>query len=355
MRPLLEADNEAVALEWLHAERCTDGLPVVIPTPARVERMVLAGGVDANLSLGTMGPGAGTATIEAIATNAVMAGCRPDDMPIVIAAITALLDPTFDLSELQATTHSVAPFILVSGPIRLACGIASGYGALGPGYRANASIGRAVRLAMINIGMARPGSSDMALLGHPGKFTFCMAEDEESSPWEPVHTTLGYGPDESAVTVVGAEPPHSVLFQADADDVTSPTRLLRSLAATLANVGSNNAQFQSGFQTVVLNPDHASVLAAAGMSRADVQQRLVELAVNPRALIHSLNPAFTGADGDDELRVVPDPEHLLVFVGGGGGQYSAVMPSWCGGTHGNLMVHAPVVTGQTCEIPARTS
>ena len=170
MADLLSADGEAAALERLHELGCTDGLPVVIPTPERVERMVLAVGHPAETSLGEMGPLQGVCTVEKLATAAVMAGCLPDHMPIVVASALAMMDPRFDLAEMQGTTHATAPLIIVNGPAREMCGVASGYGALGPGFRSNASIGRAIRLAMINIGGARPGTSDMALLGHGGKF-----------------------------------------------------------------------------------------------------------------------------------------------------------------------------------------
>ena len=140
---LLEAPDEAEALEQLHQLGCTDGLPVIIPTPQRVERFVLASGLEGSLELGAMGPALGAATVEKIAAVAVMAGCLPDWMPIVVAAVEAVLDERFDLTEMQATTHCTAPLILVNGPVRNWCNIACGYGALGPGHRANASIGRA--------------------------------------------------------------------------------------------------------------------------------------------------------------------------------------------------------------------
>ena len=189
----LEATDEAAALESLHDLSCTDGLPVVIPTPSRVERLVLASGLDADMVLGELGPAMGIATVEKVAVAAVMAGCIPDYMPLVVAAVKAAADPRFDLTELQATTHCTAPLIIVNGPARIECGpVASGFGALGPGHRANASIGRALRLCLINIGGGRPGVSDMALLGHPGKFTYCLAEAEEDSPFPPLHTSLGF-------------------------------------------------------------------------------------------------------------------------------------------------------------------
>ncbi len=349
---LLSAVDEAAALEFLHLNTCTDGLPVVIPTPERVDRMVLASGLDADINLGTMGPGGGATTIAKIATNAVMAGCIPDYMPIVVAGIQALLQPEFDLAEVQSTTHCIAPLMIVNGPMIGACGLAAGFGALGPGHRANASIGRAIRLCMMNIGGARPGSSDMALLGHPGKFSFCLAEDEDSSPWEPLSVSLGYPEGSSAVTIVGTEAPHSVVFVNDADDPDSAQRLLQCLARVVANTGSNNSALRGGTVAVALNPEHATVLADAGLSRADVQAGIAALATNPRGLLRSLNPTFVrDGDPDDPIASVEGPENVIVFVAGGSGLYSAVFPSWAAGAHDNPVVHTAIDTDQACVIP----
>ena len=260
MTDFLQAVDESAALEMLHEAGCTDGLPVVIPTPERVEALVLATGLDADLQLGNMGPGNGAATVGKVATATVMAGCLPDHMPIVMGAVNAVLDPLFDLAEMQSTTHCTAPLILVNGPGRHSCGpVASGFGALGPGHRANASIGRALRLCMINIGGARPGESDMALLGHPGKFTYCLAEDEEHSPFAPMHADLGFAPDDTVVTVIGAEAPHSVMYSGDADDPEDVNKLLEVLAIGLANMATNNAVLTGGGAVVVLNPEHAKI------------------------------------------------------------------------------------------------
>ncbi|MEO5901423.1 MAG: hypothetical protein ABIR68_15035, partial [Ilumatobacteraceae bacterium] len=256
----LTAVDEADALEQLHRLGCTDGLPVVIPTRDRVDRCVLATGADPTMSLGVMGPLGAATTIERVATNAVMAGCEPDHMPIVVATLRALLRPEFDLSEAQSTTHSTTPLVVVSGPLAEACGIAGGFGALGPGHRANASIGRAVRLSLMNVGGARPGVSDMALLGHSGKFTMCLTENLDGSPWEPCAVAAGFDPLDSVVTVIGVEGPHSVVFVDDADDPDSPQRLLRVLARAIANPGSNNAFMRTGSVAVAINPDHAAVL-----------------------------------------------------------------------------------------------
>jgi len=349
---MLDAPDEAAALEFLHASGRTDGLPVVIPTVERVDRFVLASGLDADVDLGAMGPGGGAATIEKIATNAVMAGCVPDHMPVVVAAVTALLRPEFDLAEMQATTHSTAPLMIVNGPVIRHCDIAAGFGALGPGHRANASIGRAVRLCMMNIGDARPGVSDMALLGHPGKFSYCLAEDETASPWESLGRSFGDDPEESSVTILGAEAPHSVVFTNDADDSDSPARLLRALAAVIANTGSNNANFGGGSVALALNPEHADVLAGAGMQRRDVQTELHRLATNTRGALRSVNTGFVRAGNDDDpFHAVRRPDDIVVFVAGGSGLYSAVFPSWAAGAHRNPIVRQAIVTGESCELP----
>lgn len=349
---MFNAVNEAEALELLHQSGCTDGLPVVIPTRDRVDRLVLASGLDSDVDLGAMGPGGGAATVEKLAINAVMAGCLPDQMAVVLAAIRAILQPAFDLGEMQSTTHSTAPLMIVNGPVVGHCGIAGGFGALGPGHRANASIGRAVRLCMMNIGGARPGVSDMALLGHPGKFSFCLAEDEMSSPWEPLATAYGYSSDESVVTILGAEAPHSVVFTNDADDKDSPQRLLRALAVAIANTGSNNANLSGGATAIALNPEHAQVLADAGMSRSDVQAELQRMAVNTRGQIRSFNTGFIAAGDDNDLiPAVRRPTDIVLFVAGGAGLYSAVFPSWAAGTHRNSVVHEIVATDATCELP----
>jgi hypothetical protein len=349
---MLTAIDEADALEQLHRLGCTDGLPVVIPTPERVDRCVLAAGADPTMSLGVMGPLGAATTIERVATNAVMAGCDPDHMPILIAILRALLRPEFDLSEVQSTTHSIAPLVVVSGPLAQACGIAGGFGALGPGHRANASIGRAVRLCLTNIGGAKPGVSDMALLGHPGKFTMCLAENVAASPWQPCSVAAGFDPLESVVTVIGVEGPHSVVFVDDGDDPDSPLRLLRIVARAIANPGSNNAFMRAGAVAVALNPDHAAVLARAGLGRADVQRELHRLATNRRGELRELNPAFAGhGDADDELPTLPSPDHVLVLVAGGGGLYSSVFPSWSAGAHANPILHERIETDQACAVP----
>ena len=351
MADLLTASDESAALEDLHTRGFTDGLPVIIPTPARVSRMVLASGLEADMVLGTMGPGHGIATIEKVAVAAVMAGCLPDYMPVVLAAVKAVIDPAFDLTEMQATTHCTAPLIIVNGPARHTCGpISSSYGALGPGHRANASIGRALRLTMINIGGGRPGTSDMALLGHPGKFTFCLAEDAENSPFPPMHVDLGFDPDDSVVTVIGAEAPHSVLYSGDGDDPNGYKSLLAMLAIGIANAATNNAILTGGSATIVLNPEHADVLIKAGLTRQDIAEEIHQRSTIAETAINKLAPGFARKDSGNR-DAFKGPEQLLILMSGGSGLYSMVMPSWCAGPHKNSASSIKVESEFFCEVP----
>ncbi len=350
---LLEARDEDHALETLHELGCTDGLPVVVPTAKRVERFVLATSLDASLSLGVMGPLGGNVTVELMAACAVMAGCTPDYMPVVLAAVQAVLDPIFDATEMQATTHCTAPLVIVNGPVRKQTGIACGFGALGPGHRANASIGRALRLTMINAGGVKPGTSDMALLGHPGKFTYCFGEDEENSPFDPLHVQRGFEADQSVVTVIGAEAPHSVYSIVDGDDPDGPDLLLRQLARCLATIGSNNANFRGGQAVVVINPDHARILAKADHSATSIRHTIHAYATNPLSLLRQVDRSLPpGDDATDPLiAAFRSPDDILVVHAGGGGLYDMVMPSWAAGPHANRAVSVVVETDQACAVP----
>ena len=352
MSGILTAVDEEAAVELLHDMGCTDGLPVMIPTQARVDKLVLASGLDADMVLGELGPAMGIATVEKVAIAGVMAGCKPDYMPILIAAVKAVADPRFDLGELQATTHCTAPLIIVNGPVRHACAVASGFGALGPGHRANASIGRALRLCLINIGGGKPGVSDMALLGHPGKFSYCLAEAEEDSPFPPLHTSLGFETSDSVVTVLGCEAPHSVLYSDNADDPEDAEKLLHVLSVGLANIATNNAIFCSGTALVVLGPKHADVLARANMNRETVQRRLWELTHLPTADHDRYGQQFGSRFTGETYCAFAEPANILVMVAGGSGLYSMVMPNWGGADHANSAVSAKVDDEFFCAIPS---
>jgi hypothetical protein len=171
----------------------TDGLPVVPPTRERVERMLTGTGRARDELLGEMPPNYGRLTVEKAAINAVLAGCRPDYLPVVIAAAECACDPAFNLHGVSTSTHFAA-LIVVNGSIRTRIGLNSAFGVFGPGYRANATIGRALRLLMINVGGARPGEISMSTFGHPGRYTYCIGENEEASPWPPYHAGLGIPP-----------------------------------------------------------------------------------------------------------------------------------------------------------------
>jgi hypothetical protein len=350
---LVSARDEAAALEKMHEEGWTDGLPVVVPTQERVEAMMMfSGGLDPDVVVGVVGPAEGQATVEKIAVNAVMAGCLPDYFPVVLAAVEAVTDPVFNLGPVQATTHAVGPVVFVNGPVRRECGIAWGTGALGPGHRANASIGRALRLVMMNVGGGRPGTGDMALLGQPGKFTCCMAEAEEDSPFEPLHVARGYPSDQSTVTVLAGETPHSVMCLVDPESDDNTGRIVRALAAGLSGLASNPAFMQRGMNAVILNPDHADELARSGMTRRGLQERLFALAGHRRAELRSYGGKLVpeGAD-DDWMPIVRDPADFLILVGGGRGLYSMVVPSWGGGPVGNVAVTKPVRAEKACTVP----
>ena len=182
----------------------TDGLPVAPPTLPRVEAMCATTARAPAEVLGEVEPLRGEATVEKIAANAVMAGCRPEHFPVVLAAVEAVLDPAFNMRGVQTTDENVAPLLIVSGPLAARLGVNAGFGALGPGWRANAAIGRAVRLVMLNLGGGWPGAVSLAGLGQPGRYTLCLAEREDS-PWPPLHVELGYRPEQSTVTVLRAE------------------------------------------------------------------------------------------------------------------------------------------------------
>jgi len=191
-------------IEEYFARGWTDGLPIVPPTEALVDRMMTASGRNPMDVVGVVPPRHGIATIEAIAINAVMAGCRPEYMPVVVAAVEALLDEPFDVQGLQATSDPAAPLVIVSGPVVQQVGINHGIGLFGHGSRANATIGRAVRLVMVNVGGGHPETGDKSTLGSPSKYSYCIGVDVDS-PWTPVHTEFGFNPEDSCVTVYAAD------------------------------------------------------------------------------------------------------------------------------------------------------
>ncbi|MEQ8497728.1 MAG: hypothetical protein RLW42_26205, partial [Gammaproteobacteria bacterium] len=302
----------------------SDGLPVVAPTRARVDVMLRYCDRAADAELGSMPPRHGVVTPEVLAVNAVMAGCRPQYFPVVLAAVEAMLDPAFNLFAVQATTHPCAPCIIVNGPIARELGINGRYGAFGPGVRANATIGRALRLILLNVGGAAPGVLDRSTQGQPAKYAYCVAENEVESPWEPLHVARGFAATTSTVTVTAAEGPHNINDHVS----THAAGILATLRGALTDMGANNA-YLYGQPTIAFGPEHAAILAAAGYDRAALGRFVFEEVCLPRALWAQGGMAGMFADRfpDAEWKpIIASPEDLLVIVVGGFGRHSCWLP-----------------------------
>ncbi len=320
----VEAFN-AYALE----QGWSDGLPLIPPTEARVERMLAgyertSGEVVARLAVENA-----ACTVEKIAINAVMAGCKPAYMPLLIAVVQAVADPAFNLTGIQGTTNPVAPLIIVNGPIRHQLGINCTYGCFGPGWQANATIGRVLRLLLLNVGGGIPGVRDMAVMGQPGKYTMCVGENEEGSPWEPLHLERGLQPQQSAVTVLGVSGCFNIFGTSRAE------AMVREIVDALAFVGSNDYRF-AGQPACALNPKHATALHQAGYSKARLQAELSERSKKPVSAFsarHVLEPRQSelGDLTDDTLvAFAARPEDIILFVAGasGAGAHTLCLPSF---------------------------
>lgn len=248
-----------------------DGFPLIPPTPERIEQHLVYCPRDPDTSLGPVPPANHEATYRVIAANTVMAGCRPEYFPIVVTAVEALLDPAFNLYGLQATTNPGGPMVLVGGPLARELDINGGGNAFGQGWPANATIGRAVRLVLLNLGGSTPQSVDRATHGFPGKYSMCAAENEAQSPWAPFHVRRGLDPDTSAVTVLSVQGFHNII------DFTSTTAhdILVSLSAAMGAWGTNDMT-HGGEPALVLAPEHADIIASEGWSTDDISRFLFE-------------------------------------------------------------------------------
>jgi len=330
------AATEGDAIEALYARGVTDGLPVVPPTPERVRRAVEASGRPPDELVALVPPNYGRATVEKIAVNAVMAGCRPEYLPVVLAAVEAVCDEAFDLHGVAATTNSVSPLLIINGPVRHALGVNCGAGVFGSGWRANATIGRALRLVCVNIGGAVPGVVSLSTFAHPGRYSYCIGENEEASPWESLAVEHGFAPGQSTVAALAADAPLTVYDHRS----RTPEDLLDTLVPSLAVV-SNHKATHWGDTLVVVSPEHAATLGGAGWRKADVRRYLWERLQRP---VCELVPGRGGGEGlpDHVLAKYPDParettrvpkfrapENLkLVVAGGTAGRFSAVVPGW---------------------------
>jgi len=343
--------------EWYSARGFTDGLPVVPPTLESIEVFVDAMGGNPDYEECRIPPRWGVLNRRVLAINIIMSGCRPEYAPVVRAALRAMSETHFNLNAIQATTHVVAPLTIVNGPIRHAIDMNSGHGAFGPGNRANATIGRAIRLVLLNVGGAQPGLLDKSTQGTPAKYTFCVAENEEDSPWAPYHVERGYQESDSTVFVIGAESNHNINSPLPND----PAGILDDVISTMTTVGHNNAR-ASGHCTVVLSPEHAQAIAAHGWTRHDVRCYLQMYATNKfGALAHDHRygqvynrhlPRWYRRNLDSDIPIVPSPDNIHLFVvGGTAGRFSSFIPGW--GHYNNPVLRAidgalPTGRGPVC-------
>jgi hypothetical protein len=287
-------DETIDAIELYYAPGWTDGLPVVPPTRAKVHAMVGRSGRVASEIIAELLPQGGKATVERIATNAVMAGCLPEYMPVILTALEAMLETRFNLRGVLCSTHVATPLLILNGPIVQALHVNSGHNVFGPGWRANATIGRAVQLALVNIGGAQPGVLDKATFGHPGKYTYCIAENEAASSWEPLHVERGVQRADNTVTVYPAEAPHNINNHGS----QNARDLLTVVADCMSILGSNH-MYLGGECFLVFSPEHAATIAASGWRKQDVRAFLYEHA-SPCACyrwVVCMAPRRTGISG----------------------------------------------------------
>ncbi len=331
----IDVADDVAAAELFLQRGWTDGLPIVAPTPALVSSFVSAVGREPGDVLGVIPEQNRVITVEKLAVNAVMAGCRPEYMALLVATVRALTQEPFNLHS-TTVSGATAPLLVVSGPVVSRVGLNSGFSVFGSGYHANATIGRAVRLLLQNVCGGLPGVIDKATFGHPGKFSYCIAESPTHNPWQPTHADRGVAAGSSAVTVFAGESP--VFARNDWADEPGP------ILATIADA-MLPSHFTGGGVVVVLGPLHAAIMASAGLSKADVRHRLFQLArrsltdlrragrlpPGPESTVDEALPADAVADATYRT-VVPTPDDILLVVAGGHLYgYSAVVPSWVGG------------------------
>ncbi len=337
-RELLDDDAEIVS-DYFYTRGHTDGLPVIPPTEARVQRCVEAAGRDPRDSLGPVPPLNGEATIEKIAVNAVMAGCKPAYMPLIVAALEAMLVPEFALAGLQPTTNPLTPLLIVNGPLRPRIELNSATGVMGPGWRANATIGRAIRLILLNLGGAIPGDVDKCTQGFVGKYGLCIGENEEESPWEPFHVSRGFARKDEVVTVVGVNASTNIH-----DSSGDWQDLLKTLTGSLVSPGTANVADPFSTPVIVLNPLHARILADAGFTRSSLQDHIYRQARLPGDGLSQRRSHLRMAEGEAHYLVegsIPftnDPSSILIVVAGGmQGGHSCYLPN---GHYGHAIARA---------------
>lgn len=330
----LEGSLESINEEF-HRRGWTDGHPIIPPTEARVKRFLRQAGKEPAKVVAVLEASKAEATVEKIAINAVMAGCRPEHLPILITAIECLAEQPNVLYSWMTTSHSVSPLMVLNGPIRSQFEISSGVGGTTVSWQANAAIGRALRLTMLNVG-GIPGATDMHCFGWLVKYNYCMAENEEQSPWEPYHVDKGFDAVQSTVTVFVVEPPHHVEPLASG----SAQGLLGGMADSMATTGCRNVMGDAS-PVVVLCPQHAKAIAGGGFSKADVKRFLCEHA---RVPLYRFDPGHIGYFPDDWRKfytfgphamvpMVENASDIHVLVIGGPGPNSLFIPGFVRASH----------------------
>ena len=322
----------------------TDGLPVIPPSRARVDAMLAATERPRDELVAQVPPNFGRATVEKLAVNAVMAGCRPEYFPVVLTVIEAACDPVFNLHGQSGTTNAASPLIIINGPIRQALEVNCAAGVFGPGYRANATIGRALRLVMINLGGTRAGQISMSTMGHPGRYTYCIGEYEEASPWEPLHVERGFAPTDSTVTLFSGEGPFTINDHLS----RSASQLAASLGWSAAGIWNHKSFPLYGHTLFVVGPEHARTLGEERWSKQDFRRFLYDTIRRPaRELLPGPDGAETGRlkdlldgrTGEERIPKFPSLEEIVIVVAGGtAGRFSAVVPGWMGGELGSRPV-----------------
>jgi hypothetical protein len=313
----LEAASVAELLtrsyEHAYEQGWTDGLPIIPATPEAVKQFVAASGRQAGDLIAVLPPRKGRATVEVIAVNAIMAGCRPEYMPVLIAAVEGVTDPTYPLELMQVTTNPMTPFLLVNGPVRNKLEINYGTGCLGPGWRANATIGRALRLVLINAGGALPGVYSKTSFGSPLRYSYICAENEEENPWTPFHVDRGFKREDSTVTAFKA----SNFCNISGGEGVGPDEILRQIATNMPPMygGGDGA-------LLLLGVNHAQSLHEAGLTKRDIQQRLWELArlpISHFAGAFSSTERGAGRGDDNSVWRARSPDEIYIAVAGGPG------------------------------------
>lgn len=325
----IEVGDALEAIEFYYEQGWTDGLPVVPPTPERVAEFLRAADLAPDDVIGVQATRRRIITAEKIAINAVMAGCLPQYMPVVVAAVQGMLEDQYLWHGCGTSTMGAAMMLIVNGPIRQELGMNARTNAFSPGWRPNATIGRAIRLIMINVVGFKPGLLDMGTFGHPGRYSFCVAEDEEGTSWEPLHVERGFSRDQSCVTVFAALSPIQIMNE----QANTPPGILDSLAASVCDMGSV-VGVRAGERVIAIAGQHRQYMERHGWSKKDVREYLFEKArVTPDDFRRAgkIPRQWAQSQQDQPLPVVARPDdYIILACGGHAGGFSMVIPPWGG-------------------------